>query len=309
MVKVLKIALIAGGPSAERAISLESGRYLAQGLQKLEQDFIFFDWPKDLLKLARAARNFDLAWPIVHGAGGEDGSLQGFLRTVGLPFIGSGVLGAAQTFDKAYTKKVYQDQGIKVASGLVVAQGQKVAGAKILEQVGLPCFVKPIKSGSSFGAGLVTQQCQLKEALAKAWQFGEALVEQFLVGTEVAAGVLQTRRGLRALPLVEIQPKAQFFDYQAKYDPNFCTEICPARIGAGLTQRVQELALRIHNLFNLRHLSRTDFILVGSKIYALETNTIPGFTKNSLFPQAAAKAGFSFEDLVGEILEVWRRGV
>lgn len=305
--RTLKIALLAGGSSAERAISLASGKYVAAALQALQQPFTCFDPKTDLAKLAAKASQFDLAWPALHGTGGEDGGIQAFLNLIGLPFVGSGLLAMAQTFNKAVIKQIYQSHRIPVAPGLRIPRNSLYCQKEIIQQLGFPCFVKPVESGSSFGAGIVRQQSELRPALKKTWRFGDALVEKLLAGVELTVGVLESTQGLQALPVVEIRPQTEFFDLKAKYNPTLCAEICPAEIPPQLAQRVQNFALKIHTKFNLRHFSRTDFIVVRGKIYTLETNTLPGLTQDSLLPKAIRAAGFTFNNFVAEILQVAHR--
>jgi D-alanine-D-alanine ligase len=192
-----------------------------------------------------------------------------------------------------------------VARDLVIEKNFSDAEEQIVSKLGLPCFVKPASEGSSFGASLVRKKLELKSALCRAWKFDLALVEQYLHGTELSAGVLTDTSGrLQALPLVEICPRKTFFDLRSKYDPKFCTEIVPARISVALTKRVQLLAKQAHQALGLRHLSRTDFIIVKNNPYLLETNTLPGFTRNSLYPKEAAAAGIEFADLVERLIQL-----
>jgi D-alanine-D-alanine ligase len=299
------VAVLAGGDSAERKISLESGQAVAEALAKKGFQVMRFDPKKDLVKFIQAKNKIDVVFPALHGRGGEDGTLQGLLDFLNIPYVGSGMHGMLNSFDKVIAKKIYRSVRLPVARDFVAKQNSTNSEKKIISHVGLPCFVKPAKEGSSFGASIVRKKSELKSALNKTWKFGSALVEEYLQGTELSAGVLEDSSGnLQALPVIEICPRKTFFDLQAKYDPELCTEIIPARISASLTKKIQTLAKKAHQALCLRHLSRTDFILVKNKPYLLETNTLPGFTKNSLYPKEAVAAGIEFPDLVEHLIHL-----
>jgi D-alanine-D-alanine ligase len=300
----LTIAILYGGNSAERQISLQSGTEIAKTIQKLGHHVLKFDPKNELNKFIRTAKKIDLAWPALHGRDGEDGSMQGLLKLLKIPFVGSDIIGSANAFDKTQAKKIYRANKIPVAPDFIVTKNSKIPIKEITQKIGFPCFVKPTADGSSFGATKVTKKSELTKAIKKAWQFDHALVEKFLDGTEISIGIVQMKKELKALPVIEIQPKKEFFDLTAKYDPQFCEEICPARIPSAIAKRAQDLAKRAHLSLDLRHLSRTDFIISHNRIYTLETNTMPGFTKNSLLLKAAQATGISFEELVENLIDV-----
>lgn len=300
MKKNFTVAVLAGGTSAERGVSKISGAAVASALGKRGFQVLQFDPKNQLAKFAAAKNEIDVVFPTLHGRGGEDGEIQKLLTKLKIPFVGSDVRGMQNSFDKVRAKKIYRAGGLPVADQQIFAPNS-TARLKLK----LPIFVKPAREGSSFGASLVRQDAQFAAALRKAWKFGEALVEPFLDGTEISVGVLENQNGkLTALPPIEICPKNNFFDFKAKYDPKFSEEIVPARISKVLTKRAQTCAKQAHEKLKLRHLSRSDFIIVGAKIYILETNTLPGFTPNSLFPKEAAAAGITFDDLCERLIRL-----
>ncbi len=260
--------------------------------------------------LARGgAGGIDVAFLALHGKYGEDGTIQGFLELAGIPYTGSGVLASALAMDKVMAKKVLAAEGIPVPRGLAVSRALLSHRPRVLADANalLPAVVKPSKQGSSVGMSLVDEPAAMEAAILMALEHDdEVLVEERIVGTEVTVGVvgLSGGGGLEALPVVEIVPKRAFFDYQAKYDPDQCDEICPARISAEATRSVQDLALRSHKSLGCRGYSRADIILGPKGPVVLEVNTLPGMTINSLLPKAAAAAGIPFSELLHRIVSL-----
>ena len=255
------------------------------------------------------ARGIDVAFLALHGKYGEDGTIQGLLELTGVPYTGSGLLASALAMDKVMAKKILAADGIPVPRGISFARATLRANPKVLTDANalLPAVVKPSKQGSSVGMSLVDHPSAMEAAIRLALDHDdEVLVEERIVGTEVTAGVVGFANSLEleALPVVEIVPKRAFFDYQAKYDPDQCDEICPARIGEAETLRVQDLALRAHRSLSCRGYSRTDIILGPSGPVVLEVNTLPGMTMNSLLPKAAAAAGIPFGELLHRIISI-----
>ncbi len=304
--KKLTVALLAGGKSAERAISLESGEQVYRALDKSRYRILRFDPASDLPLLAKEAGGIDVALIILHGRFGEDGTIQGMLDSLGIPYQGSGVLGSAVAMNKVLSKQLYALAGLPTPSYTVADRSTRLEASAAADQLGLPLVIKPEHEGSSIGMTIVKEQKDLQDALEKAWSFDRrCVIEKYIKGIEITAGVLGNE-DLLALPLIEICPddKYEFFDYEAKYKPGATKEICPARISAGLTEKAQEYARRAHNALHCRGYSRTDMILSGPDLYILETNTIPGMTATSLFPQAAAKAGIEFPRLLDRLIEL-----
>lgn len=298
MSKKLTVAILAGGTTAEREVSRKTGRAVAQACCTLGHRVLHLDPAKDLAKLIRLRTKIDVVFPALHGNGGEDGSIQGLLELLRLPYIGSGVRASAQAFHKPTTKRIYAEAGLPIAKGIVVPQPLTSSLVPRPSSFSFPCFVKPAADGSSFGASKALKASELLPALKKAWQYGDALVEQLLIGREITVGVIQTKQGLTALPIVEIKSKTTFFDFKAKYDPRYSEEICPAALPAALAKKAGELAIRAHTALGCRDLSRTDMFVVGSRLYLLETNTMPGMTDNSLLPKMARTAGYEFPQLI-----------
>jgi D-alanine-D-alanine ligase len=238
----------------------------------------------------------------LYGTWGEDGRIQGLLDTIGIPYTGSGVLASALAMDKVMAKTVLAAAGIDVPRGAVVATAE---GAELerARAVGLPAFVKPVASGSSVGASIVRRAQELAPAIADALRYDErALVEEYLKGTELTVPVIGND-DLTALPVIEIVTEREFFDYHAKYDAGASEEIVPARIADDVAKRAQDLAVRAHRALGCRGMSRTDFVWVGERMVALEVNTIPGMTANSLLPKAARAAGIGFGDLLTRFID------
>lgn len=304
--KKLTVALLAGGKSAEREVSLKSGEQVFQTLDKERYEILRYDPRDDLPRLAQDAARIDVALIILHGRLGEDGTIQGFLELLGIPYQGSGVLSSAIAMNKVLSKHLYEQAGLPVAPSLVLDRTAPVPSSTVLDELGLPVVVKPEHEGSSIGLTIVRRPEQLPGALQDAWQFDRrCLVEKFIPGMEITGGVLGNE-SLEALPLIEIVPGSgyEFFDYAAKYTPGASEEICPARLSPELTAKAQDYARRAHRALFCRGYSRTDMIVSDREVFVLETNTIPGMTQTSLFPQAAAAVGMSFSALLDRLIEL-----
>jgi len=251
-----------------------------------------------------------VAFLALHGKYGEDGTIQGFLELTGTPYTGSGVLASALAMDKVMAKRVLAASGIPVPRGVHITNADlaRDEGGTIREANALlPAVVKPSKQGSSVGMSLVDSKEAMQTAVRLALQHDdEALVEERIFGTEITVGVLDQagRVEVEALPVVEIVPKRAFFDYKAKYDPDQCEEICPARIPDEAKLLAQSLAMRAHRALSCRGYSRTDMILGPKGPVVLEVNTLPGMTMNSLLPKAAAAAGIPFGELLHRIVSL-----
>ena len=300
------IALLAGGTSSEREVSLKSGQQVYQALDKEKYEVRRYDPKTDLARLVADASQIDAALIILHGPYGEDGTVQGLLELLDIPYQGAGVLGSALAMNKLAAKQMYEKWGLPVPPYEVVTQASPADPAELTARLGLPLVVKPVSSGSSIGMSIVHTGEDLAAALERAFEHdADVIVEAYIDGIEITAGVLGNDT-LQALPLIEIIPDRQhpFFDYTAKYTPGASQEICPARIDADATQKAQRFALRAHKALYLNGYSRTDMILRGRDIFVLETNTIPGMTPTSLFPQAAQVAGIPFSQLLDRLIEL-----
>jgi D-alanine-D-alanine ligase len=252
--------------------------------------------------MSNAGGPVDVVLLSVYGTWGEDGRIQGLLDTIGIPYTGSGVLASALAMDKVMAKRVLASEGIDVPLGVVVtsAVGEDLRQA---HSVGLPVFVKPVASGSSVGAAIVTSAEQLAPAIVDALRYDErALVEELLTGTELTVAVIGND-DLTPLPVIEIVTKRQFFDYTAKYSAGESEEIVPARVPDDVARRAQDIAVRAHKALGCRGMSRTDLMWSGDRMATLEVNTIPGMTANSLLPKAVRAAGIQFGDPLARFID------
>ncbi|HEV8670276.1 MAG TPA: D-alanine--D-alanine ligase [Candidatus Limnocylindria bacterium] len=252
--------------------------------------------------MSNTAGPVDVVVLALHGTWGEDGRIQGLLDTVGIPYTGSGVLASALAMDKVMAKRILAADGLDVPRGVVVttASGDDLEQARA---VGFPVFVKPVASGSSVGAAIVTSVERLAPAIADALRYDErALVEELVGGRELTVAVIGND-DLTALPVIEIVTKREFFDYTAKYSAGESEEIVPAHIPEEVARRAQDLAIRAHKALGCRGMSRTDVMWSGDRMVTLEVNTIPGMTANSLLPKAARAAGIQFGDLIARFVD------
>ncbi len=300
------IALIFGGISSEREVSLNSGKQVYDSLDKDRYDIRKYDAKTDIPQLVSDAKKIDCALIILHGPYGEDGTVQGLLDLLDIPYQGAGVLGSAVAMNKLLSKHLYEKAGLNVPPYVMAQRGESVDVDAIVLKLGMPVVVKPAETGSSVGMSIVRNQSFLATAVEKALEFGEtAMIECYIAGTEITCGVIGNE-DVEALPLIEIIPgeKYEFFDYEAKYQPGATEEICPARIDAQLTQEGQRNAIVAHKALYLQGYSRTDMILKDNTFFILETNTIPGMTATSLFPQSAQAAGMSFSALLDRLIEL-----
>ncbi len=249
----------------------------------------------------------DVAFIALHGRYGEDGTIQGLLELLGIPYVGSGTLASALAMDKAMAKRVLAYEGIPTPRGVLLERAAFEAAPQetcARAAAFVPAVVKPAREGSSIGMSLVGAGEELPEALRRAFAHdARVLVEERVLGTELTVGVIGNRE-LRALPVIEIVSKRAFFDYKAKYDPSLSEEICPARIPDDVARAAQELACRTHRALDCRGLSRTDMILAERGLVVLELNTLPGMTVNSLLPKAARTAGLPFGELLDQLVQL-----
>ncbi len=306
MTKKLTVALLSGGISSERDVSLKSGDQVFEALDKAKYTVCRYDPKTDLLRLVADAPTLDVALIVLHGPFGEDGTVQGLLDLLGIPYQGSGVLGSAVAMDKLASKQLYEKAGIPTPAYMTLHRQDQWNTRTIIERMGLPLVVKPVKGGSSIGMSIVKTPEAIASAFSNAFQHDDTvLIEAFVQGTELTVGVIGNQE-LEPLPVIEIIPDSQyeFFDYHAKYLPGASREICPARIDDTLTQKAQVRALMAHRALFCNGYSRTDMILRGRDIYVLETNTIPGMTETSLLPLAAKTAGISFPQLLDRLIEL-----
>lgn len=294
----ISVALLAGGASGERDISLASGAGAREALEEAGFCVTMLDpvVKSDLVRLITG--NFDVAFICLHGRYGEDGTIQGMLDLLGVPYIGSGVWSSAIAIDKAKSKLFYQKNGINTPQSVLLNKGDAFDAAAILEKVGLPCVVKPASAGSALGVHIIADREKFDEALESVFTIDdEAIVETYVKGIELTVSVIGNDDPF-SLPVIEIVPKNEFYDFESKYAPGGSRHICPARLDEKQTRQVQDIAIAAHRALGCRGVSRTDIIMDDAGVsWVLETNTLPGMTSTSLLPDAARVAGYSFPEL------------
>jgi D-alanine-D-alanine ligase len=317
------IAIIMGGYSSEYQISLKSGNVVYQFLDKtkynafrihiFKEKWVYVDdsdaeFPIDKndfsITFNGAKITFDAVFNAIHGTPGEDGLLQAYFELLGIPQSSCDYYQAALTFNKRDLLSVLKPYGIKSATSYYLNKGEHIDTAAIVQKVGLPCFVKPNKSGSSFGISKVKTANELPIAIEVAYkEDNEIIIESFLDGTEVSVGVINYKGTVTVLPITEIVSENDFFDYEAKYLGK-SQEITPARISPEIAEKVNAVAKRAYEILKMKGFSRSEFILVDGEPFMLEMNTIPGLTTESLIPQQAKAAGISLEDLFTNAIEL-----
>ncbi len=301
----INIALLSGGDSPERGVSLDGGRQVYQAIDKNQYNVVIYDPKKDLKLLVDNAKSIDFAFLVLHGSNGEDGRIQGFLDLLGIPYQGSDVTGSAIAMNKLISKKLYQQNSICVPPYVFINKNSNEF-IKQCALLGFPLVVKPVAGGSSIGMSVVHQKSELEEAVHKAFDIdSEVLIESFIDGREITVGVIGNLQ-VTPLPVVEIicNKEHAFFDYKAKYTKGVTKEICPAKIDEKLTKKAQKLAISAHFALSCSGYSRTDMIIKNDIIYVLETNTIPGMTQTSLLPVAAKAFGISFDKLIDKLIKL-----
>jgi D-alanine-D-alanine ligase len=297
--KTKRIGVLMGGLSAEREVSLKSGAAVYQALLSQGYDAVAIDVGRDLPAVL-AAEKIKAAFIALHGRYGEDGCVQGLLELLQIPYTGSGVLASALAMHKLYSKQTFTSAGILTAPFHYFRRGDLVNIDTL--SFGLPLVVKPVQEGSSVGVSIVRQVGQLEAAVELAFLHdNEILVEQYIKGQEVQVGILDDQ----PIGAIEIVPKNEFYDFEAKYTDGMAEHIFPARLEAGLYKRAQQIGLAAHRCLGCSGYSRVDLLVTDEgDCYVLEVNTLPGMTALSLLPEIAAKgAGLAFETLVERIIE------
>ncbi len=323
----IKVAVLMGGTSAEREVSLSTGRQILNALDAEKYTVYALDTasgqkflpagitqPLALLRaaeggaeitalpqlpLAAASEKPDAVFIALHGRGGEDGTVQGMLEVLGVRYTGSGVLASALAMDKAMAKRVLSGVGVRMPQDVTLRHGETLPR----ESLPLPLIVKPNAQGSTIGMTIVREQSEMQAALAAAFEYDDTvLVEQFIIGTEITVPILGNA-ALEVLPIVEIVPNGGFYDYKAKYTAGETEEIVPARISETVAAEARRIATLCHQTLGCRGMSRTDMIVTAEgEVYTLEVNTIPGMTPTSLLPRSAEAAGYSFSQLLDRLI-------
>lgn len=311
------IAILAGGDSSEAEISFKSAQQLADVIDRsLYNPFTIFikgkDWTvrqegeadvvidKNDFSFIRSGQKvtFDCALMVIHGTPGENGILPAYFELIKLPYTGCRFFASALTFDKYATKRYLEDEGVDMARGYMFRKGQHINVEALVEELGLPMFIKPNASGSSFGVTKVKSVDEVQKAIDSAFTEGDAiLIEECIVGIELGNGLIKTPGKSLVFPVTEIVPKKEFFDYEAKY-AGLSEEITPARIPDEVTERVQEQSSRIYDLLGCRGIVRVDYIYSNDKLYFIEINTIPGMSQASIVPQQVRAMGLELRDVL-----------
>lgn len=293
-----RVAILTGGSSSEREVALWSSQTVKEVLEK-RHDVHVFDFPSEIDALVSSRTDFDVAVPVFHGPTGEDGTVQGFLKMLEVPFLFSDVEAHAVGMNKRLGKLVAADAGLSVLDDYCVKRGDEV-------EFEFNCAVKPLAGGSTIGISIVKSADDFQNALAEAFAHAEeAMVERFVEGREFTVTVIDEDEGSIGLPVIEIVSEDGFFDFDQKYtDGKMAQEVCPAKIDDHLRDLLQDHAVRAHKAVGAKHVSRTDFIVDDEGIpWFLEINTIPGLTKNSLVPKAIRASGRSLEDVFDSWIE------
>lgn len=338
----LRVAVLMGGLSSERAISLSTGRMILEALDKEKYDIYPVDaalisgsvqnrlpgGDKEISAVAEAeralakvgplnsitdmatpqdGRSVDVAFIALHGRFGEDGTIQGLLELLGIPYTGPGVLASALAIDKIMSKRIMKQVGVSVPESVDLTHRSELKTRDIVAEVssyGYPVMVKPSRQGSTIGMAKVESEAELIPAIENAFNYdNQVLVEKFATGVEITVGVIGNN-DLQVLPIVEIIPAKGFYDYEAKYTPGATEEIVPARISEAAAEKARKLAVDAYRALGCRGMSRIDMIVRSDDdIVVLEVNTIPGMTPTSLLPTAAKAAGIEFPKLLDKLIE------
>ena len=300
-----KIAIIAGGDSSEHDVSLRSADSIKGWLDPERYDAEIVELQGADLKTLNKITEYDYAYITIHGTPGENGLLQGFLEMMHIPYSCCGVLAAALTFNKYACNHYLKQFGITISPSILLRKGaERPTAEQIIQEVGLPCFIKSNVGGSSFGCTKVKTIDDVEPAIAAAFREGdEVICEAFMQGTEITCGVYKTSRRSVALPITEVVTANEFFDYNAKYNGQV-QEITPARIPDSTRDAVQAMTLKIYDILGCKGIIRTDYIIApDGTIQLLEVNTTPGMTATSFIAQQVRAAGMEMRDVLTEIIE------
>lgn len=300
------VAVVMGGPSAEREVSLNTGAAIANALREygytnvVEIDLDPRNFGKQL-----AESKAEVVFNAVHGLYGEDGRLQTLLEIREMPYTGSGMIASVSCMDKVITKRMLRDAGISTPACLIVNKKESGIKEKIMQRFSLPVVIKPASQGSSIGVEIVKEENQLDEALANAFKYSrDILVEEFIGGKELTVSMMQKDGEVVALPVIHIAPHSGTYDYHSKYTKGATEYICPADLDEETTKKVQEISKHAYEVLGCSGVARADVMLdEEGNGYVLEINTVPGMTATSLVPKAAAAAGISFPELCNIILQ------
>ncbi len=298
------VVLLSGGTSGEREISIESGKGAEAALKEAGFSVTTLDPADhdDLITLVNG--HYDVAFLCLHGKGGEDGSIQGLLEILGIPYTGPGIWSSATAMDKSKSKVFYELAGIHTPQSITLHSKDELTSEQIVEKLGQDIVIKPADEGSALGVSIIHNADGIDQALTEAFSSShEVLIEQFVSGTELTVAVLGNKTP-HALPIIEIVPEDSFYDFHSKYAQGGAQHICPAPFDEETTNLIKKTAEKVHTILECRGMSRTDMILDEQNIpWVLETNTIPGMTATSLLPDAGRAAGIDFPELCTRLIE------
>lgn len=312
------IAVLEGGYSHEKVISLLSAETVFQNIDKelynpikvrIDEEGWFAFYNEEKIEINRSDFSFDnikfdFAFIVIHGTPGEDGKLQAYFDMLGMPYSSASHLATTLTFNKFVCNQYLKNFGVKVAEAVLIRQGEDFSSNKIIDKVGLPCFVKPADGGSSFGITRVTVENELENAITLALKHGtQAIIESFMQGREVTNGIYKGKNGIKVLPITEIVTTNSFFDFDAKYKGE-SEEITPADLPLEIEQKVKAETKRIYEILDLDGICRADYIIQEDEPYLIEINTVPGMSDASLIPQMAAHEGIELKTLLSEVIEL-----
>lgn len=306
----MKVLVIYGGESSEREVSLKTGQGVYDALRKIGYKSELFDFKRNkILDLIDRITNADVIYIALHGKDGEDGKIQGLISMLGKPFVGSNESASSLAMNKFLTKQIVSTAGVPIAKSIKIASNHNIKRKtrEILDNFNFPLVVKPNKEGSSFGLSLVKTQSDLEPAINKALNYdNEIIVEDYIKGREFTVSIIENQNEVISLPIIEIIPKNEFYDYESKYIEGGSTFNCPAKISTSLEKKLKNYAIRAHKLIGCKDYSRVDFIVDEKNLepYLLEINTLPGMTPTSLLPQAAKAFGYSYEKLVDHLINL-----
>jgi D-alanine-D-alanine ligase len=289
--KTMKIGVLLGGKSSEREISLKSGEAVLHSLKRGGYKAIAVDASKNLIDTLKKGK-IQVAFIALHGRWGEDGTVQGLLEMMGIPYTGSGVVGSSMAMDKTVMKLIFATAGIPTPKYMIIYNGKGTSFP-------LPYVVKPANEGSSVGISVVKKKQEALAALEEALKYdSKLLIEEFVKGQEITVAVINGK----TLPVIEVRPKSGFYNFEAKYEKGKTEYIIPAEISSAMAKKASDIALTVYKTFNLSGSARIDMLIKGKTPLVIDINTSPGMTETSLVPKAWAYTGRTFDELVEEIL-------
>lgn len=316
------VAIFTGGDSSEYVISMKSAKQIRKWLEAaghtcypvevkggewtvhVESEKLPLDKNSFGFKYKGRTVSIDYVWNTIHGTPGEDGKLQGFFEMVGIPYSSCNHQSSALTFNKYTCKSFLKQHQVLTPEASLVRKNMETDLEDVAEKVGFPCFVKPNRGGSSFGATKVLRPEELQSALDEALKEDEeAIVERYIKGTEVTCGLMKIQEEFTIFPITEIIPKNEFFDYEAKYMRGKAEEITPANINDDLTRQCQAMARAVYELCDCFGIVRVDFIIKGNQVYFLELNSIPGMSRESIIPKQVDSLGLKMEEVLQQVIE------